>query len=360
MDKLRLGIVYGGRSGEHEVSKVSAANVLAALDRDRFEVVEIFIDPRGAWYVGGSRAWLRLDTEGKAVFCAGGGEVVCDVMFPVLHGPYGEDGTIQGLFEMVNVPYVGAGVLGSAMGMDKEVQKKVLRAAGLPVVDFVAFSDREWASDPAAVREAIVGGLGFPVFTKPARLGSSVGIRMVMHVGALDAAVADALQYDTKVVVERAVPAPLEIEVSVLGNDEPQASLPGEIRPAHEFYDYEAKYVDPDGAELLIPSSLDAPRAEEVRRLALRAYRVLGLEGMARVDFLAERDGPAYVSEVNTIPGFTQISMYPKLWEASGLPYRELLSRLVDLALERWRRRNALKTSYEGGRRLHRAAGGDS
>lgn len=356
MGKLRLGVVYGGRSGEHEVSKISAANVLAALDRDRFEVVEIFIDQRGAWLVEGSPAVLRLEAEGTATFRAGGQDVVCDVMFPVLHGPYGEDGTIQGLFEMINVPYVGAGVLGSAIGMDKEVQKTLMSAAGLPVVDAVVFSDREWTRDPAAVREAVTRTLGFPVFTKPARLGSSVGIRKVTTAGALDAAVADALQYDTKVIAERAVPAPIEVEVSVLGNDEPQASVPGEIRPTHEFYDYEAKYVDPHGAVLLIPSSLDAARAGEVRELALRAYRALGLEGMARVDFLIERQGPAYISEVNTIPGFTQISMYPKLWEVSGVSYTELLSRLVDLAFERWRRRNALKTVYEGGKKLERAA----
>jgi D-alanine-D-alanine ligase len=242
--------------------------------------------------------------------------------------------------------------------MDKEVQKTLLRAAGLPVVDSVAFSDREWTRDPAAVREAVTRRLGFPVFTKPARLGSSVGIRKVTTAGALDAGVADALQYDTKVIAERAVPAPIEVEVSVLGNDEPQASVPGEIRPTHEFYDYEAKYVDPHGAELLIPSSLDAARTEEVRDLALHAYRALALEGMARVDFLIQRQGPPYISEVNTIPGFTQISMYPKLWEASGVSYTELLSRLVDLAFERWRRRNALKTTYEGGKKLERAAGG--
>jgi D-alanine-D-alanine ligase len=352
--RLTLAVLYGGRSGEHEVSCVSARNVVRAADPERFSVVEVFIAPDGRWWVDGKPVWLRLDRMGQAVFVADGREIRCDVVFPVLHGTYGEDGTVQGLLEMVNVPYVGADVLGSAVGMDKGVQKALLRDAGLPVVPFAVVSATRWERDPAGVR-AEVASLGYPCFVKPTRLGSSVGVHRVDGPESLAAAVEDALRYDLAVIVERAVPDPVEVEVSVLGNDDPIASVPGEIRPTrpqHAFYDYEAKYVDPQGAELVVPAQIPPDRTEEVRTLALRAFQTLRLCGMARVDFLLERDGPLYVSEVNTIPGFTPISMYPRLWEASGIPYRELISRLVDLALERWRRRNALCTTYEGGRRI--------
>lgn len=358
MERIRLGVVYGGRSGEHEVSVLSARNVIRAADPDHFAVVEIFIDHDGTWFVGGRPAALRLDRPGRAVFLVDGAEVVCDVMFPVLHGTYGEDGTIQGLFEMLNVPYVGADVLGSAVGMDKGVQKTLLRAAGLPVVDFLVFPATRWQQDRAGVRRQIADRIGYPCFVKPTRLGSSVGVHQVMLPSALDRAVEDALQYSLAVIVERAVSNPMEVEVSVLGNDEPIASVPGEVRPTHEFYTYEAKYVDPHGAELVIPAELLPDRSEEIRALALRAYCALQLCGMARIDFLVEREGAIYVSEVNTIPGFTAISMYPKLWEASGIPYGELVSRLVDLAFERWRRKNALRTRYEGGAALREHTSG--
>lgn len=352
MAQLTLAVLYGGRSGEHEVSCVSARHVILAADPERFSVVEVFIDRDGRWWVEGKPVWLRLDRVGKAHLVVDGREVVCDVVFPVLHGTYGEDGTVQGLLEMVNVPYVGADVLGSAVGMDKGVQKALLRDGGLPVVPFVVVEAVEWERDPAAVGARVASSVGYPCFVKPTRLGSSVGVHRVDGPTALAGAVADALRYDLAVIVERAVPEPVEVEVSVLGNDHPIASVPGEIRPRRAFYDYEAKYVDPHGADLVIPADIPPERGEEVRRLALQAYRVLRLCGMARVDFLLERNGATYVSEVNTIPGFTPISMYPKLWEASGIPYRELVSRLVDLALERWRRRNALCTTYEGGRRI--------
>ncbi len=358
MERIRLGVVYGGRSGEHEVSVLSARNVIQAADPERFAVVEIFIARDGTWFVQGRPAALRLDRPGKAVFLVDGAEVVCDVMFPVLHGPYGEDGTIQGLFEMVNVPYVGSDVLGSAVGMDKGVQKALLRDAGLPVVDFLVFSAARWHQDPRGVRREIAEAFGYPCFVKPTRLGSSVGVSRVEAEEALEPAVEDALQYDLAVIVERAVPSPMEVEVSVLGNEEPVASLPGEVRPTHAFYTYEAKYVDPHGADLLIPAPLPPEQSARVRELALQAYRVLRLGGMARVDFLVDREGHIYVSEVNTIPGFTAISMYPKLWEASGIPYRALITRLVDLALERWRKRNALRTTYAGGHHLLREEDG--
>jgi len=357
LERIRLGVVYGGRSGEHEVSRISARSVIRAVDPRRFEVVEVFIDRDGTWSVEGRPAALRLDRMGQAVFVVDGREVVCDVMFPVLHGTYGEDGTIQGLFEMVNVPYVGADVLGSAVGMDKGVQKMLLRAAGLPVVEFLVVPAVRWHRDPEGVHQEVAERIGYPCFVKPTCLGSSVGVHQVMTPHAFGRAVEDALQYGLSAIVERAVPNPLEVEVSVLGNDDPIASIPGEIRPTHEFYTYEAKYVDPHGAELVIPASLSPDRSEEVRILALRAYRVLQLCGMARVDFLVERDGPIYVSEVNTIPGFTAISMYPKLWEASGIPFQELIVRLVDLALERWQQKNRLRTTYEGGRALGGAVG---
>ncbi len=356
VERVRLGVVYGGRSGEHEVSCISARNVIRAADPERFSVV-IFIARDGTWFVAGRPAAIRLDRPGQAVFLAGGEEVVCDVLFPVLHGPYGEDGTVQGLFELLNVPYVGADVLGSAVGMDKGVQKALLRAAGLPVVEFRVFPRIRWRRDPEGVRREVSEQIGYPCFVKPTRLGSSVGIHRVEAEEGLAEAVEDALQYDLAVIVERAVPQPLEVEVSVLGNDDPIASVPGEIRPTHAFYTYEAKYLDPHGAELVIPAALPPALWERVRSLALQAYRVLQLCGMARVDFLVERGGAAYVSEVNTIPGFTPISMYPKLWEASGIPYRELISRLVDLALDRWRERNALRTTYPGGDLLARKEG---
>ncbi len=328
-----------------------------ALDPQRFSVVEIFIAPDGRWWVEGQPVWLRLDRTGQAVLVVGGREVVCDVLFPVLHGTYGEDGTFQGLCEMVNVPYVGADVLGSAVGMDKGVQKALLRDAGLPVVPFRVVEASRWEREPEGVYRE-VASLGYPCFVKPTRLGSSVGVHRVDREEELADAVQDALRYDLAVIVERAVLDPVEVEVSVLGNDDPMASVPGEIRPTHRYYDYEAKYVDPQGAQLVIPAEISPDQAERVRALSLQAFRVLRLSGMARVDFLLERDGAVYVSEVNTIPGFTPISMYPRLWEASGIPYRELLSRLVDLAVERWRRRNAVCTSYEGGRHLRMEGAG--
>ncbi|MCS7171965.1 MAG: D-alanine--D-alanine ligase [Armatimonadetes bacterium] len=357
MERIRLGILYGGRSGEHEVSCISARNVIRAADPERFSVVEIFIDRDGTWFVQGQPAALRLDRPGRAVFLVSGGEVVCDVLFPVLHGPAGEDGTVQGLFELLNVPYVGADVLGSAVGMDKGVQKALLRASGLPVVDFLVFPASRWRRDPEGVRRETAERIGYPCFVKPTRLGSSVGVHRVEAEGGLAEAVEDALQYGLAAIVERAVPYPLEVEVSVLGNDDPIASLPGEVRPTHAFYTYEAKYLDPHGAELVIPASLPGELSERVRSLALDAYRALQLCGMARVDFLVTREGTVYVSEVNTIPGFTSISMYPKLWEASGIPYRDLISRLVDLALERWRQKSALRIRYPSGEALARRGG---
>jgi D-alanine-D-alanine ligase len=266
-------------------------------------------------------------------------------VFPVLHGPYGEDGTVQGLLELANVPYVGAGVLGSAVGMDKAVMKKLFAADGLPIVPSLTLLHHEWQGDRRAHTARVASELGYPVFVKPANLGSSVGISKARNEAELVDAVALALQYDRKVVVEAAVPQAREIECAVLGNDDPKASIPGEIVPSREFYDYEAKYLD-EGSKLLIPAPLSVSETAEIQRLAIRAFRAVEGAGMSRVDFLMAGDtGALYVNEVNTIPGFTTISMYPKMWEASGLSYADLLDRLITLAIERHEERQALRTS---------------
>jgi D-alanine-D-alanine ligase len=258
-----------------------------------------------------------------------------DVVFPVLHGPMGEDGTVQGLFELADVPYVGAGVMASAVGMDKAVMKDVFRVHGLPVAPHLVFLRREWECDPAAVMTQIESRLGFPCFVKPANLGSSVGITKVHGYVELDAALAEAASFDRKILVEMAVPQAREIECSVLGNDDPIASVPGEVKPGREFYDYEAKYFD-ERTQLIIPAPIPAELVARVRELAIRAFRAVDCAGMARVDFLlASETGELFVSEINTIPGFTAVSMYPKLWAASGIPYPELIDRLIQLALER-------------------------
>jgi D-alanine-D-alanine ligase len=352
----RVLLIFGGRSAEHEVSVVSAASVAGALDPDRYEVVAVGIDKEGRWHLlpgppalepgsTGALPSVREDSGSEVVLARepGSRELVgqsgerrsFDVVFPVLHGPFGEDGTIQGLLELAGIPYVGAGVLGSAVGMDKAVQKVLFRAAGLRVVPHMVVHDREWLEDPEAV-EAKAADLGYPVFAKPAALGSSVGITKVHEVGELSAAMKHAFEYGRKALIERAMDGAREIEVSVLGNDDPVASVAGEIVPkGHEFYDYEAKYVDEDGAQLTVPADISPETLEEAQRMAVTAFRAIDCAGMARVDFFLLPSGELYVNEINTIPGFTKISMYPRLWEASGLSYSELVDRLVQLALER-------------------------
>jgi D-alanine-D-alanine ligase len=359
--RLTLGVFFGGRSAEHEISIVSARSVVAAVDRERFDPVLVGIDRQGRWFLHDEATFGRMkEVDGSGL----GGEVVLvrhggvcklidpesprndgrklDVVFPVLHGTFGEDGTIQGLLDFIDLPYVGAGVIGSAVGMDKDVQKRLLRAAGVPVVDFEAVTRREWETDRDAAR-ARIERLGSPVFVKPANLGSSVGISRARGAAELDAAMQEAFLYDLKVVVEREVKA-REIECSVLGNDDPQASLPGEIVPGEEFYSYDDKYSAKSTARLLIPAPLPEALTASLRSLAVRAYRVTECLGMARVDFFLERDGERlYVNELNTIPGFTSISMYPKMWEATGLSFAALVTRLIELALERHAARAALK-----------------
>jgi D-alanine-D-alanine ligase len=327
MKKIRVGVIRGGRSGEHEVSLRSAESVLNAIDRDRYDVVPITITHEGRW-------------EPFAISPEPGAQPL-DVVFPVLHGTFGEDGTIQGLFEMANLPYVGAGVLGSSVGMDKDVMKRLLRNAGLPIVDYWVLLGSELDS----FLQKEMNRLPYPVFVKPANLGSSVGITKAHAAEELPAALQTAAEYDRKIVVERGVDA-REIEISVLGNDDPISSVPGEIIPSREFYDYNAKYVD-DNSGLLIPAPVSGAQVKEVQQLASAAFKVLECSGMARVDLFLERStGKFYVNEINTLPGFTSISMYPKLWAASGLPYPQLIDRLITLAIERHAEKNKLRTKY--------------
>jgi D-alanine-D-alanine ligase len=369
--KLRVAVVFGGRSGEHEVSLVSAASISRALDRTRYEVTLIGIDKTGRWvlperadalaHASDPRA-LDLSVEARTaslvpfsyrpqVIALDGAHAAAgafDVVFPVLHGPHGEDGTIQGLLELAGIPYVGSGVLGSALGMDKDASRRLLRDAGIPVVPFQVVRAREFERAPDAVLAELARRFGYPYFVKPANLGSSVGVHKVKRAGEARALLADALSYDTKVLVELAVDA-RELECGVLGNAEPRASVVGEVIPRHEFYSYEAKYLDPQGADLRIPAGDLAPETgARVQALACQAFLALECHGMARVDFFLDRaSGALYLNEVNTIPGFTPISMYPKLWEASGIPYPRLLDELIRLALERHAERARLRSSYE-------------
>src|SRR3989344_5677675 len=341
MGKVRVGVVFGGRSGEHEVSVRSAASIYRALDKNKYEVELLGVDKNGRWRLVNSR-WLLADSSMKAlpngdkslVFQ----ETKLDVIFPIIHGTYGEDGSLQGLLELMDVAYVGAGVLGSAVGMDKDVQKRLLMQAGIPVANFQVIKDIKMTKKLR---------LKYPVFVKPVNMGSSVGVTKVNEEIKLIKAIKDAFRYDTKVIVEEEVKG-REIEVSVLGNDNPVASVPGEvITRGHEFYDYGAKYIDENGAELKIPARLTKKQVSGIQKLAIRAFKVLECSGMARVDMFMRPDGQLVINEINTLPGFTSISMYPKLWEASGLPYSKLLDRLIELAIEKKKQKDRLKRSYE-------------
>jgi D-alanine-D-alanine ligase len=384
--RKRVGVLFGGRSSEHEVSVRSATSVLANLDRKRYDTTAIYIDPEGRWIVPDKLPKASTDAEARQYVqdqarsfrresevvmparpavddtvlvvsrgsdaADGSGETATirqlhlDVAFPVLHGPYGEDGTIQGLFELANIPYVGAGVMASSVGMDKSVMKTLFGARGLPTSPFMTVGRPEWAADRPGVLRRVAERFAFPVFVKPANLGSSVGISRARDLAGLEAALDLAAQFDRKILVEAAVPNAREIEVAVLGNDAPEASVPGEIIPAAgcEFYDYDAKYTKDSG--LLVPAPLTAEETAEARRLAVEAYRTIDAAGLGRVDFLF--DGKAcrwFVSEINTMPGFTTISMYPKLWEATGVAYGALLDRLIALGLERHAAKQELRTS---------------
>ena len=367
--RLRVAVTFGGRSGEHEVSLQSARAVMAALEQAGHEVVPIGITKAGRWLVAGDpwRALASGDASGEqaaamlpepghtgllplnsnglepARSAPSGGEF--DLVFPVLHGTYGEDGTVQGLFELASVPYVGSGVLGSALGMDKVVQKTLWRGMGLPVVEFLSALRHEIENDLEPTLERIEQSLGYPAFAKPANLGSSVGVNKATNRTELRFALTEAARYDAKVLVERGVDA-RELECGVLGNADPMASVVGEIVPGGEFYDYRAKYLD-TGSLALIPADVPPETADEVRRLAVVAFKAVDAAGLARVDFFLERgSGRLYLNEINTLPGFTQISMYPKLWEASGLSFSQLVDRLVTLAIERHAERARNETSF--------------
>ena len=373
--KLRIGVLFGGRSGEHEVSLLSAASVISALDPEKYEAVPIGIAKDGRWLAGtaahkmlppfaegaqgkpalgevlrqGERVMLSADPNVAALVPVGNSRqdaLRVDVVFPVLHGTFGEDGTVQGLLDLAGLPYVGASVLGSAVGMDKDVQKRLFLQAKLPVVDYLAILRSDWEKSRAKVLGAIRKKFRFPVFVKPATLGSSVGMTKAHDAKELAAAMDLAAEFAQKILVERAIRG-REIEVSVLGNEDPQASIPGEIVPHREFYDYAAKYLE-EGTRLLIPAKLTKTQIKRFQEYAVRAFRAADCLGMARVDFfLEQRTGRILLNEINTIPGFTSISMYPKLWEASGLPYRQLLDRLIELALAQHREKQRTKYSIE-------------
>jgi D-alanine-D-alanine ligase len=365
--KVRVGIIFGGRSGEHEVSLLSAQGVMRAIDKERYTIVPIGIAKDGRWLASGDpmkaltsgdaaeshhaallaepsqQGLMRLEKQEQSLTAIRVSQL--DVVFPILHGPYGEDGTVQGLLELAGVPYVGAGVMASAVGMDKAIFKDVMRAHGLPIAPYLVVKRKSLEHQPEEVVSRIEAEIGYNCFVKPANLGSSVGITKAHSRTELRAALEEAARYDRKLVVEVAVDA-REIEVSVLGNDEPIASVPGEIVPSNEFYDYAAKYIDGD-SQLLIPAPVPPETAEAIRRMAAEAYLAIDCAGMARADFLLDRvTGEVFMNEVNTLPGFTPISMYPKLWEATGISYPELIDRLLQLALERQADKEKSATSY--------------
>jgi D-alanine-D-alanine ligase len=362
MPKKRIGILFGGKSVEHEVSIQSARNVFEAIDKAKFEVVLIGIDKAGRWQIRDASGLLEskspraeleafIPGEALALVPGGGGHrggaggllPSLDAVIPLLHGTYGEDGSVQGLLKLADVPFVGAGVLGSAIGMDKDVAKRLLRDAGIPVARFQAMGV-EVAT--AATFESIASQLGRPFFVKPSNSGSSVGVSKVDTAEGWAAARSEALRYDRKLLVEEFI-AGQEVEVAVLGNGQPRASVVGEIVPGHDFYSYEAKYLDEKGAVLRIPAALSPGIATRVQALAIQAFRVLECAGMARVDFFVTTAGQIYVNEINTLPGFTKVSMYPKLWEASGIAYGALIETLVDLAIDRHRDDQAIETCFQ-------------
>ncbi|GAC1435333.1 MAG: D-alanine--D-alanine ligase [Ktedonobacteraceae bacterium] len=366
--KIRVGLIFGGRSGEHEVSLASARSVMANLDNNKYEVVPLGITKNGTWLMGdeptrmlvqGTQQHTR-DEHTTAVTLTGDptirrliplqgneplqGNGILDVIFPVLHGTYGEDGTLQGLLEMANVPYVGCGVLGAALGMDKEKMKMVFSAVGLPSVEYVVCRRNEWERSPETVLNVVEQTLGYPCFVKPVNLGSSVGINKAHDRTELEHAIQVAAAFDRKIIIEHGINC-RELECAVLGNDEPVVSVVGEVVASGEFYDYNAKYID-GKSQVFIPADLPPAITEEVRRQAIKAFLALDLSGLARVDFFLEREtNTVYINEVNTLPGFTEISMYPKLWATSGLPYTQLLDRLIELAMERHADRQRNKTS---------------
>jgi D-alanine-D-alanine ligase len=371
--KLKIGVLYGGRSGEHDVSLCSAASVVGALNQNKYEVIAIGIDRDGRWYVQDKPEIVPDKDFGQVLSLKKRGiwlvnhfeqenrlhiynienkneEVVVDIVFPVLHGTYGEDGTLQGLLELAMVPYIGADVAGSAVGMDKDIAKRLLRDAGIPVVPSITVSKQQWQGNAFNIAENAISRLGMTLFVKPLRTGSSVGVKKVKNKESLPEAIDFAFQFDTRILIEKAIDC-REIECAVLGNENPAASILGEILPDldhHEFYSYDAKYIDPKGATMKIPADIDGDLTRLIREAAVNGYVALGCSSLARVDFFVDRKtSDFYLNEINTLPGFTSISMYPKLWEATGLKYSDLLDKLIALALERHQNKMNIKTDCD-------------
>ncbi len=364
--KIRVGILFGGKSAEHEVSLQSAKNIVQAIDKEKYDIVLLGIDKQGRWYLNEQSQFLLNEENPKLISLNRSGENIAlvtgksgsqelislsgnqshgklDVVFPIMHGTYAEDGTIQGLLKLLDIPFVGAGVLGSSAGMDKDVMKRLLRDAGLPIGGFLVF--KKTKIDKIDFGD-VTARLGLPFFVKPANLGSSVGIHKVHNEDEFMPAIKDAFQFDTKIIIEETING-REIECSVLGNENPIASIPGEIIPQHEFYSYEAKYIDESGAKLEVPANLPEDMVVKIQKLAVETFQVLCCAGMARVDIFLTEDNGYYVNEINTIPGFTKISMYPKLWELSGINQTELIDKLIQFAIERHENEKQLKTSFE-------------
>ena len=374
--KIRVGIIFGGRSGEHEVSFCSASSIIKAIDKDKYTVVPIGITKEGRWIspqdselalrsgkIDGKNTVILLnDSSGKALVHIDNHQRLdkssalekLDVIFPVLHGPYGEDGTVQGLLELATIPYVGAGVAASAISMDKDLMKIIFQQKNLPILKWMTIKRKEWQKDKEKILSLIQNGFGYPLFVKPTNLGSSVGITKVHKKEELGEAIDLASSYDRKILIEEGLEEVREIECSVLGNDEPRASVVGEVKPAGEFYDYDSKYIDKE-TQLIIPADLPDEVSQEVQRIALRAFKAVDAAGMARVDFfVSKKENKIYLSEINTIPGFTSTSMYPRLWKASGIPYPELIDRLIQLALERHQDKKQNKISYDESKLLNK------
>jgi D-alanine-D-alanine ligase len=368
--KMKIGVLYGGRSGEHNVSLCSAASVIRALDQNKYEVIAIGIDRDGRWYVQDKPEIVPDKDFGQILSLKKRGiwlvnhfeqknklhiynienkneEVIIDIIFPVLHGTYGEDGTLQGLLELAMVPYVGADVAGSAVGMDKDIAKRLLKEAGIPVVPSITVNQHQWRMNREAIIQNVLIKLGMPLFVKPLCTGSSVGVQKVKGKEALPAAIEFSFQFDTRIMIEKAIDC-REIECAVLGNENPVASILGEIIPNHEFYSYEAKYIDPHGAAMKIPADINENIADLIRKTAVKGYIALTCSSLARVDFfLDKKTNEFYLNEINTLPGFTSISMYPKLWEATGLKYSDLLDKLIALAIDRHQNKMNIKTDCD-------------
>jgi len=360
--KINVGILFGGKSAEHEVSLQSAKNVFEAIDKKKYSPILIGIDKTGKWLLNEKTEFLLNSENPKLIklnqvsdpvalipqcggrisnLAGGNNDVTLDVVFPILHGPFGEDGTVQGLLKLANIPFVGAGVLGSAVGMDKDVMKRLLRDAGIPIVKYIVIT----ADDSVPPYEKIRDELGVSFFIKPANMGSSVGVSKIHSNAEYDPGIKEAFDYDVKIIIEEYIEG-RELECSVLGNSKPEASVPGEVMASHEFYSYEAKYIDEKGAVIEIPAKIPVEKVKQIQDLAVETFRTLYCEGLGRVDFFLKANGDIIVNEINTIPGFTQISMYPKLWEATGISYTELIDRLIQLAIERFTKEQKLKTNY--------------